>query len=53
MTWINGIMEVSEGPATQSMKDVFASVVKETDEANAKYNSSVKKELEAFNSILN
>jgi hypothetical protein len=35
------------------MKDVFASVVKETDEANEKYNSSVKKELEAFNSILN
>ena len=53
MTWINGIMEISEGPATQSMKDVFASVVKETDEANAKYSSSVNKELEAFNSILN
>jgi hypothetical protein len=53
MTWINGIMEVSEGPATQSMKDVFASVVKETDEANAKYNSSVKKEFETFNNILN
>ena len=52
MTWINGIMEVSEGPATQSMKDVFASVVKETDAANAKYNSSVKEELVKFEKII-
>lgn len=48
----SGIMEVSEGPATQSMKDVFASVVKETDAANAKYNSSVKAELAKFNKII-
>jgi len=52
MTWINSIMEVSEGPATQSMKDVFADVVKETEDANATYNSSVKEELGKFNKLI-
>jgi photosystem II stability/assembly factor-like uncharacterized protein len=52
MAFISGLLEVSEGPPTQAMKSVYAKLVKETEQAHAKYNSSVKKELEKLEDIL-
>jgi hypothetical protein len=53
ITWLNGIMEVSEGPPTQSMRDVFARVVEETNVTNAEYNTNIETELAKLYEMLN
>ena len=35
MTYISGILEVSEGPVTENMKAVFAELLVETEAADA------------------
>ena len=52
MTWINGIMEVSEGPPTQSMIEVFESVKVETEAANANFNNEVANEVAKLEALL-
>ena len=53
MSFMSGILDHSEGPVTQSMKTEFKQIVADSKAADDKYNSSVKKELEALNTILN
>ena len=53
MSFMSGILDHSEGPVTQSMKTEFKQLVEDARAADEKYNSDIKNELEALNSILN
>jgi len=51
MTWLHNMMEVSEGPATQSMLDVYAMLNKQRDAANLEYKQNIEGALKKFEAV--
>ena len=52
MSFMSGILDHSEGPAAKSMKEVYQNLVEESKVADAKYKSSIEKELNKFDKLL-
>jgi len=52
MAFLSGILEVSEGPANQSMKDVYADLINQSIEAHTTFDSNIKIELGKLEGIL-
>jgi len=48
MIWLHNMMEVSEGPVSQSMLDVYAKLNEQRDTANLEYRESIAGALEKF-----
>ena len=48
MIWLHNMMEVSEGPVSQSMLDVYAKLNEQRDAANLEYRESIAGALEKF-----
>ena len=48
MIWLHNMMEVSEGPVSQSMLDVYAKLNEQRDAANIEYRESIAGALEKF-----
>jgi hypothetical protein len=48
MIWLHNMMEVSEGPVSQSMLDVYAKLNEQRDAANLEYDKNISEELERF-----
>ena len=52
MAFLSNILEQSEGPPTQSMREVYAKLVKDSAAADAEYESAIEGELEKLNKML-
>ena len=52
MSFMSGILDHSEGPVAKSMKEVYQNLVEESKVADAKYKSSIEKELNKFDKLL-
>jgi hypothetical protein len=52
MSFMSGILDHSEGPVTNNMKEVFKNLVEQSQAADAEYNSSIKDELVKLDEIL-
>ena len=48
MIWLHNMMEVSEGPVSQSMMDVYAKLNEQRDGANIEYRKNIDAALEGF-----
>ena len=48
MIWLHNMMEVSEGPVSQSMLDVYARLNEQRDAANLEYRENIAGALEKF-----
>jgi hypothetical protein len=48
MIWLHNMMEVSEGPVSQSMLDVYAVLNQQRDAANLEYNKNIEEALRKF-----
>jgi len=48
MIWLHNMMEVTEGPVTQSMLDVYAMLNQQRDAANLEYKKNIEDALEKF-----
>jgi hypothetical protein len=51
MIWLHNMMEVTEGPVTQSMRDVYTQLNEERDEANLDYKKNISEAMEKFESV--
>jgi len=51
MIWLHNMMEVSEGPVTQSMLDVYAKLNRQRDVANLEYHKTMEEELSRFEAV--
>jgi photosystem II stability/assembly factor-like uncharacterized protein len=52
MSFMSGILDHSEGPVTNNMKEVFKNLVEQSKSADAEYNSNIKVELAKLDEIL-
>jgi photosystem II stability/assembly factor-like uncharacterized protein len=48
MIWLHNMMEVSEGPVSQSMLDVYAMLNQQRDAANLEYSKNIEEALKKF-----
>jgi hypothetical protein len=48
MIWLHNMMEVSEGPVSQSMLDVYAKLNEQRDAANLEYRENISRALDNF-----
>jgi hypothetical protein len=48
MIWLHNMMEVTEGPVTHSMLDVYAMLNQQRDAANLEYNKNIEAALKKF-----
>ena len=48
MIWLHNMMEVSEGPVSQSMLDVYALLNQQRDAANLEYSKHIEEALKKF-----
>jgi len=53
MIWLHNMMEVSEGPPSQSMLDVYAMLNQQRDAANLEYNKNIEEALKKFEAVSN
>ena len=53
MIWLHNMMEVSEGPPSQSMLDVYAMLNQQRDAANLEYNKNIEEALKMFAAVSN
>ena len=53
MTWLHNMMEVTEGPITASMVEVYEQLNVARDEANTQYREGIAQAMEAFEAIVN
>ena len=53
MIWLHNMMEVTEGPVTASMVEVYQQLNAARDEANTIYREGVAQAMETFESIVN
>jgi len=51
MIWLHNMMEVTEGPVTQSMRDVYAQLNEQRDAANLEYQMNISEAMEKFESV--
>ena len=51
MTWLHNMMEVTEGPVTASMLEVYENLNAERDQANSKYREDISLALQEFESL--
>jgi len=51
MIWLHNMMEVSEGPPSQSMLDVYAILNQQRDAANLEYNKNIEEALKMFEAV--
>jgi hypothetical protein len=51
MIWLHNMMEVTEGPVTQSMKDVYTKLNQQRDAANLEFHNSIQDALSRFENI--
>ena len=51
MIWLHNMMEVTEGPVSQSMKDVYAELNQQRDAANLEYKKNIEAALSKFESV--
>ncbi len=51
MIWLHNMMEVSEGPVSQSMLDVYARLTEERDVANQEYQKNISEALGKFEAV--
>lgn len=51
MVWLHDMMQVSEGPVTASMKDIYVQLNSERDAANAKYQKNITEALAKFEAV--
>ena len=48
---MSGILDHSEGPVTQSMKDEFEELLEHSEEADKNFEAEIEKEMKKFNSM--
>jgi hypothetical protein len=53
MIWLHNMMEVTEGPVTASMLEVYENLNAERDQANSKYQKDISVALQEFESLVN
>ncbi len=53
MIWLHNMMEVTEGPVAQSMKDMYAKLNQQRDAANLEFHNNIQAALTEFESISN
>ena len=53
MVWLHNMMEVTEGPITASMVEVYEQLNAARDEANTKYREEIAEAMEAFEASVN
>jgi len=51
MIWLHNMMEVTEGPVSQSMKDVYAKLNQQRDTANLEFHNNIQVALTEFESV--
>jgi len=51
MIWLHNMMEVTEGPVSQSMLDVYARLNEQRDAANLEYERNISEALEQFEAV--
>jgi len=51
MIWLHNMMEVTEGPVTQSMLDVYAQLNEQAEAANLEYERNISEALEKFEAV--
>jgi hypothetical protein len=51
MIWLHNMMEVTEGPVAQSMKDMYAKLNQQRDAANLEFHNNIQAALTEFESI--
>ncbi len=51
MIWLHNMMEVTEGPVTASMLEVYEQLNAERDKANTNYRESIAKAMKAFAAV--
>ena len=52
MIWLHNMMEVTEGPVTASMREVYEQPNTERDQANSKYQKDISAALKEFESLV-
>ena len=53
MIWLHNMMEVTEGPVTASMKEVYDQLNAERDSANTEYKNNISVALKEFETVAN
>jgi photosystem II stability/assembly factor-like uncharacterized protein len=53
MIWLHNMMEVTEGPITASLQEVYKQLNADRDEANALYRESISRAIENFEAVVN
>jgi len=53
MIWLHNMMEITEGPVSQSMKDVYAILNQQRDTANLEFHNNIQDALAKFEAISN
>jgi hypothetical protein len=51
MIWLHNMMEVTEGPVSQSMKDVYAKLNQQRDAANLEFDKNIAAALKKFQAV--
>jgi len=51
MIWLHNMMEITEGPVSQPMLDVYARLNEERDAANLEYRNNISEALEKFEAV--
>jgi hypothetical protein len=51
MIWLHNMMEITEGPVSQSMKDVYAKLNQQRDAANLEYDRNIEATLSKFEGL--
>ena len=51
MIWLHNMMEITEGPVSQSMKDVYAKLNQQRDAANLEYDKKIEAALSKFEAL--
>ena len=51
MIWLHNMMEITEGPVSQSMKDVYAKLNQQRDAANLEYDKNIEAALSEFEGL--
>jgi hypothetical protein len=51
MIWLNNMMEVTEGPVSQSMKDVYAKLNQQGDATNLEFHENIQEAMAQFDAV--
>jgi hypothetical protein len=51
MIWLNNMMEVTEGPVSQSMKDVYTKLNQQRDAANLEFHDNIQEAMAQFDAV--